>query len=47
MTTIEKDIKALNLNMNYEEIKVLKKGYFMNKVKHKTLMDSEAIKENH
>ena len=51
MTTILEDIKELNLNVDFEDIRSMKKGVFMNKVKRKTeekvLKKLEEIKEKH
>jgi hypothetical protein len=51
VTTILRDIKELNLDMEIEDIRRMKKDFFMNtvkrKVQHKTLKDLENLKEKH
>ena len=51
VTTILRDIKELNLDMEIEDIRRMKKDLFMNtvkrKVQHKTLKDLENLKEKH
>ena len=51
VTSILKDIKELNLDIEIDEIRKMRKNSFMNtvkrKVQHKTLEDLEKLKEKH
>ena len=51
VTTILKDIKELNLDIEIEEIRKMRKDSIVNtvkrKVQHKTLKDLEGLKEKH
>ena len=51
VTSILKDIKELNLDIEIDEIRKMRKNSFMNtvkrKVQHKTLTDLEGLKEKH
>ena len=51
VTTVLTDLEILKMEMNFEDVRNMKKVHFMNKVKRKiqqkTLKDLEKIKENH
>jgi hypothetical protein len=51
VTTVLSDLKELKWNINLEDIKKMKKNYFLNivkrKIQHKTLVDLNKIKQSH
>ena len=51
VTTVLEDLKKINLNMNFDEIRNMKKSVFMNTIKRKTEYEAlkylETLKEKH